>query len=241
MRTLVYRDIGFPQFFHSYNNEYLFFYNSKKEVSFPYQLISKTDTTFTYLPVEFIERDNMSVTKENDEGSITYSRIGGAILKTSDGYIFSEAGLDTIYHWNSSNEKLTPVMVRLPSFKSMKIPIGVFIVGQCKEYMFLNTIERKYDFETNTGFKTVRIIYDKKSGQFYEGKVLNSDFADEKEVYISSTISVPVGQFVVSLQAFDLVELYRKGKLKGKLEEIASKLAEDDNPVLMVVTFISQF
>lgn len=236
LRTIGFPNIGFPQFFHSYNKEHLFWYNSNIEESSPYKLISKTDTTFTYLPITFIGRDKMSVSQTENSGAITtYSRNGGAILKTSDGYIFSETGIDTIYHWNNRNEVLTPVMIRTPSFKSMKIPIGVFISGQSSEYIFLNTIERKFDFETREGFKTVKLIYDKKSGQFYEGTIINSDFVDEKEVNILSPISV--GQFVVSLQALELVELYKNGKLRGKLEEIASELAVDDNPVLMVVTF----
>ena len=236
LRTIGFRNLGFPQFFHSYNDEYLFCYNSNIEETAPYKLISKTDTTFTFLPVTFVGRDKMSVSQTENSGAITtYYRNGGAILKTSDGYIFSEPGLDTIYHWNKRNEALTPVMIRIPSFKSMKIPVGVFISGQSSEYIFLNTIERKFDFETLEGFKTVKLMYDKKSGQFYEGAIMNSDFVDNKEVDISNPISA--GKFVVTLQAFELLELYKNGKLKGKLEEIVSKLADDDNPVLMVVTF----
>ena len=235
LRTLEFQNIDFPQFFYNYNEKYLFWYNSDVEDPHPYKLISKTDTTFTYLPIVFTERDNMSVTQKDDYGSTTYFRNGGAILKTYDGYILSEAGIDTMFHWNKHNGKLTPVMVRTPSFKSMTVPIGAFITGQCSEYIFLNTIERKFDFETNRGFKTVRLLYDKNSGQFYEGAVLNSDYVSNLEVNISNSISV--GQCVVSFQAWQLVSSYKKGRLRGRLEEIAAKLVEDDNPVLMVVTF----
>jgi hypothetical protein len=234
LRTIEFRNIGFPQFFHSYNDEYLFMYNTNIKESSPYKLISKIDTTFTFLPITFLGRDNMSVTQEDNGGYVTYYRNGGAILKTSDGYIFSEAGLDTLFQWNNRNGALTPIMIRTPSFKSMKIPIGAFIIGQSSEYIFLNTIERKFDFETHEGFKTVKLIYDNRSGQFYEGVISNSDFVDDKEVNIPTPISA--GQFVIGLQALELVELYNNGKLRGKLEEIASKLSEDDNPVLMVVT-----
>jgi hypothetical protein len=34
-----------------------------------------------------------------------------------------------------------------------------------------------------------------------------------------------------------LIEAYKKGNLQGKLKEIASKINEDDNPVLMTVRF----
>jgi hypothetical protein len=235
LRTLEFRNIGFPRFFHSYNNEYLFCYDSNIERTTPYKLLSKADTTFTYFPLMFSGREKMSVTQEIEGGSMTRGGGGNSILKTPDGYIFSEAGIDTMYYWNMYNEKLTPIMVRTPSFKSMNVPIGAFIDGQCSEYTFLSTIERKWDFETNEGFKTVKLIYDKKSSKFYEGSVMNSDYVDDKKVNISNPISV--GQFAVSLETVQLVELYEKGKLRGKLEEIASKLAIDDNPVLMVVTF----
>ena len=41
--------------------------------------------------------------------------------------------------------------------------------------------------------------------------------------------------FSVAIDAFDLVEAYNENKLKGKLKDIASKLKEEDNPVIMLV------
>ena len=39
-----------------------------------------------------------------------------------------------------------------------------------------------------------------------------------------------------SLNASRLVEIYKKGQLKdGQLKEIASRLSEEDNPVIMLV------
>jgi hypothetical protein len=42
-------------------------------------------------------------------------------------------------------------------------------------------------------------------------------------------------EFWYPLEADQLVESYKRGELKGKLKEIASKLVEDDNPVIMLV------
>ena len=39
------------------------------------------------------------------------------------------------------------------------------------------------------------------------------------------------------LEAYQLVEDYEKGKLKGKLKEIASKLDKEDNPVIMLIKY----
>ena len=38
-----------------------------------------------------------------------------------------------------------------------------------------------------------------------------------------------------SLNAFELCQDYKKGRLKGKLKEVAATLGEDDNRVVMLV------
>ena len=38
-------------------------------------------------------------------------------------------------------------------------------------------------------------------------------------------------------EADDLVEALEKGELKGKLKEVAAKLKEEDNPVIMLVKY----
>ena len=40
--------------------------------------------------------------------------------------------------------------------------------------------------------------------------------------------------FITRLEAHDLIEAYEKGKLKGRLKEIAAELDEDSNPVIMI-------
>ena len=43
------------------------------------------------------------------------------------------------------------------------------------------------------------------------------------------------GEYWAILNTFDLCKNYKEGKLKGKLKEVAAKLGEDDNPVIMLV------
>ena len=45
----------------------------------------------------------------------------------------------------------------------------------------------------------------------------------------------PKGELCSSINAFNLRMDYEKGKLKGKLKEIAATLEEDSNPVIMLV------
>lgn len=43
------------------------------------------------------------------------------------------------------------------------------------------------------------------------------------------------GELWATIDAFDLCKDYKEGKLKGKLKDIAAKLGEDDNRVIMLV------
>lgn len=43
--------------------------------------------------------------------------------------------------------------------------------------------------------------------------------------------------FVYKLEAPDLVEAYEGGELKGQLKEIAARLNEESNPVLMIAKY----
>jgi len=40
--------------------------------------------------------------------------------------------------------------------------------------------------------------------------------------------------FLDKIEAYELVEAYGKGQLKGRLKDIASELNEEDNPVIML-------
>jgi hypothetical protein len=238
LRTLALDRFEFPYFFHSYDGKNLFFVDSENTANpHPYGLISKTDTLVTRLPVQFEGRQTMLVTKT--EGNTTYSNSkGDPISKTRDGYMFSEPGVDTMFQWNRVEQTLTPVMTRVPSFGSMEYPIGLFYRVENSDYMFLNTYERKYDFDKREGFASKQLIYDKHSGEFFEGNIRNSDYADERFMPDNTPpAGAPAGVFVFGLQPFELLDLHEQGKLRGRLAEIASTLKEDDNPVMMIVTF----
>lgn len=58
----------------------------------------------------------------------------------------------------------------------------------------------------------------------------------EETVYLNSRR--PINGEIPSwqhLEAADLIQDYERDRLKGKLKEIASKLKEDSNPVIMLI------
>jgi hypothetical protein len=239
LRTLRFRGFGYTTQFALYDGERLLIHNSDLSDPSPYKLLSRADTAFTSLPIAFEGRDNLSVSQilENGARAGVSPRVD-ALTRTGDGYVISETGLDTLYRWNKSAEALTPLMARVPSFGSMEYPIGLYCQGENSDYLFLRTIERRFDFTAREGFNSVNLIYDKKEGQFYEGSILNGDFVDERKVDLTGSFGLPTGTIVVALQSYELLDLYEAGKLRGRPAEIAaSGIKDDDNAVLMIATF----
>ena len=79
------------------------------------------------------------------------------------------------------------------------------------------------------------IVYDKQDNSLFKCIVYNKDFSDKKQVYMNS---IPVNCDILTWQSLNteqLIESYNKGKLKGKLKEIAANLEEDSNPVIMLL------
>ena len=150
-------------------------------------------------------------------------------------HIISSYATDTIFRL-TPDFKLQPLMAKIPASRSMEIPVFMAYTGQTPRYLFVNTIKKEYDFDKQTGYPSVDYIVDKTDNQIYErGSITNNDYQGQ-EVYMEDiNADQPSGIYLQSIRASSLVEAYEKGKLSGKLKEIASKLKEDDNPVLMII------
>ena len=93
----------------------------------------------------------------------------------------------------------------------------------------MEAIEKKMDFSI------IDLVYDNQEKALFRYKVYNSDYINDKEAYLKSTPlngEIPSCQY---LEAWELVKDYKAGRLKGELKEIASKLGEEDNPVIMLI------
>jgi hypothetical protein len=100
----------------------------------------------------------------------------------------------------------------------------------------METIKNVYDWDTSRGFPKTFFMYDKQEKAILGYTVYNGDYTIQKEIYMNWLR--PVNHEIESwqfLEAYQLVESYKNGELKGKLKEIAAKLNEDDNPVIMLV------
>jgi hypothetical protein len=104
-------------------------------------------------------------------------------------------------------------------------------------YIFMETITNVYDFKKNIGFSRGFCMYDRQEKALFGYNVYNDDYSPPKEIYMN--FLEPVNhdiELYQPLEALELVESYEKGELKdGKLKEIAAKLDEEDNPVIMLI------
>lgn len=101
----------------------------------------------------------------------------------------------------------------------------------------MQSVEKKWDFENNEGFKSNNILFDRIKGTIYRYEIYNRDFKDQ-ELDLSMRSFHKNIVFAISLDPFDLIESNNSGKLEGRLKEIASSLGEEDNPVIMLAKYL---
>ena len=123
-------------------------------------------------------------------------------------------------------------MVRTPSIHSMDPEVFLFPKMITERYDFLVSIKKK--MKDNFSFPSVNLIYDKKDKSIYTYVIRNADFEGSNVALWESSLSPEIASYR-TLHAHELVEAYEKGKLKGKLKEIASTLDEEDNGVVMLL------
>jgi hypothetical protein len=84
-------------------------------------------------------------------------------------------------------------------------------------------------------FPTMSLMYDFKTRQLNEYKLLNKDF-ERSGVGIDAAIT-PENTGVCRLDVSYLFEADEAGRIKGELKELLKTLKEEDNPVLMKIKF----
>jgi hypothetical protein len=108
-------------------------------------------------------------------------------------------------------------------------------------YYFMDAVKKEFDaskyYSDYEGFPATHIMYDRQEKSLFRYTVYNADFTDERPVNMNKSVPVVHEEIVawLPLEASLLIEEYEKGKLKGRLEEIAAGLNEESNPVIMLI------
>ena len=160
------------------------------------------------------------------------------IIPYSDSWILTEYSSDTIFRF-LPDYSLIPFIGRTPSIQSMN-PELLFYPGIItNRYLFMKTEMN----ETGAGnvargvLTKAQLVYDKQEGVISEYTVLNNDYSTRQTVDMAKkTISKEIA-FWQKIEAYELVDAYKKGEVKGQLKEIAAQLEEESNPVIMLVKY----
>jgi len=184
-------------------------------------------------------------TVRNGENVMIYSLRAFPIMATPSGCILNDLSNDTIFYMDQSQE-LKPLTIQQPSRQTMD-PVSFLFQGlECSDYVFYQCIEKKFNNIESGQLGKIKVnswdlVYDKKEQKLYKQEIQNKDFTSDKNIVIDPQLtqfsSTDPKTYLKLLNAADLVEAYENNQLDGKLKGIASKLDEEDNPVLMIALF----
>ena len=153
----------------------------------------------------------------------------------ADSRILTELSSDTIFRL-FPDYRMTPFMIRTPPIHSMNPEIFLLPEILTDRYYFLEILKK--EVEARPGFfPRTKLVYDKQEKATYRYTVYNDDYSSKKPLEFTAFSSSHEIAFRQKLEAHELIDLNRKGELKGKLKEVASELDDDSNPVIMLVKY----
>lgn len=231
------------------------FVNNPNKV--PYYKIDKRDGKLTPLPVKVTGRKRVGDDITFDRGEL-YGIIPlfvSPIARMCGGVLIAEQALDTMYVFR--NDSLCPVAVRRNNGIEQENPFISTLDLITPRYQLWQTLKKELDIK-NKSIAEIRTmqapdpkqyLYDKRTGECVEVQFSNADgiSAEDAAEHLAYQNRLSANLYVmpddmqnVAIQRMPaefLVRQYESGKLKGRLKEIASRLKEDDNPVLMIARF----
>ena len=221
-----------------YDKENLICYD-KFNYEIPFLIVSKQDGSITKeIKVPFKEKKLFHIVIREPNGVVTASAGPGpysSIIPLGKNWLLFEASSDTIYTL-MPDYSLRPFIVRTPPIHTMDPEVYPVLRLVSDRYYFMESIKNVYDFSKDEGFPKKYFIYDTQEKDFFSYIIYNGDYTYKKELYmVMLTPANSKGELWAALEAFDLRKEYEKGKLKGKLKDVAAKLGEDDNRVIMLV------
>ena len=204
------------------------------------------------IPFLFVSKQDGSITKEirpsfkekkyffqvlRMENSTRGAKPGpySRITPFNGNWILLEPSSDTIYTL-MPDCSLRPFIARTPPIHTMDPEVFLIPKLISNRYYFMESIKNVYDFRKEEGFPKTYFVYDTQEKEFSRYIIYNGDYTYKNEFYMVMLTPINAqGESWATLNAFDLCRDYQKGKLKGKLKEVAATLEEDDNRVVMLV------
>lgn len=202
--------------------------------------------------MESEKSDHLIISKKNGEVGqtipIPYEKIVSTVVNSPEraimrystltipyknSWVVTRSSADTIYKYLPKDDNLVPLIAQTPPIHTMDSHTFLFPVAITNRYYFVEVVKKEP--ESKTGYYETPLVYDKQEKAIYNYKLYNDDFTNKVEVSHNVNFASNEIAKVSKLEAFDIVEAYNNGELKGRLKEIAATLNEDDNAVLMLI------
>ena len=230
--------------FYNYDRDHLLAYDYTVEISEAefkkrsayYVFISKHDGSITNeIQIPFKKKISTVLQRRTKDRILTVPPpVINEMIPYQGNWILTLLSADTIYAYLPDNS-LLPFIARTPSIQSMETEVFLFPQVFTEQYYFMR-IMKKGSFDDEDPYPTTNLVYDRQEQKMYKSTVYNDDFSTKKTVNMSQHRRVDSEiAFWQRFESSELVEAYGKDELKGHLKEIAAKLDEEDNPVIMLV------
>ena len=203
-----------------------------------FAIISKQDGSITQeIQIPFEEIKSIYIFLRDEANDMTYGAapyIYPIIPVPNNNWILVEPSSDTIYSYSSEYE-MKPFLTRVPSIQSMNPEVFLLPSVVTDRYCFMEIVKKEYSFSTGKGFPSTFLMYDRQEKSIFRYTVHNADYSYKNIVNMVLSPQSSEVAFYHKIEPYGLVDSYKKGELKGKLKEIASKLDPEDNPVIMLI------
>ena len=224
---------------YNFDKQNLICYNfSSSNEGQSFAIISKQDGSITQeIQIPFEEIKTIYIFLRDEANDMTYGAapyIYPIIPVPNNNWILVEPSSDTIYSYSSGYE-MKPFLTRVPSIQSMNPEVFLFPSVVTDRYCFMEIVKKEYSFSTGKGFPSTFLMYDRQDKSIFRYTVNNADYSYKNIVNMVLSPQSSEVAFYHKIEPSGLVDSYKKGELKGKLKEIASKLDPEDNPVIMLI------
>ena len=204
----------------------------------PYYRLSVADGSKKRLPLKVEKRISNGESRYVKESGLFWgiSVNISPVANINGELIISDFALDTVFAYR--DERLIPIARKVNWMKKSGVPWLVTLDAITDKYYLWHAIEK----DTNKMvWPDKTFLQDRYTGECTQIKLADKNITDKKYRFrhraSANLFCLPKGYIMQYYPAYSLVELYKEGKLQGELKEIASKLGEDDNPVLMLAKF----
>jgi hypothetical protein len=207
----------------------------------PYLFLSKTDGSIVdlvdiTLPTRYTNRIAQEITGAGGEKmflplaiSVPNNRYFG------QDFVIADISSDTIYKL-TQDRRLTPLLARTPSVHASDPRVVLTALLNTDRYILLQMITLDFDAaDRGRPIPNVRLFYDFETEETYEVTLVDNDLGRWFPGIFSSAISRNTDAQLIDV--WRLKDAYEEGKLPERLQQFATSLDADDNPIVRIMTF----